>query len=194
MSSDQNKLAFEKVFKKSTNDVKLTANTMISNEYPFCCMKLDTTIIENESIIYPPDKMNYDYLKNLFSVELKSKPLPQKALDEMKKKGIEPKKQPIDLLLFIIIPTENNILIGINCPSEINFSIDDYVERTIEPYGNINNSMNKSCNKENYCLFEFHHDSPFKEAEVVLQNTFNELKRVGLYKDPDDEEIPLYDF
>ena len=177
----------EKIFKKTSNEIKSLGNTMISNGNMFCCTVVDTTFTENETIIYPTDSMNIHFINNMFGKEFAPKQLPQKALDEMKKKGIEQKKQIGEILLFVIIPTEHNIIVGINVPCGINFNMDNYILNTM---GNCNN-VNIVSNSNSYHIItiEGFDNTPFKEADVVMRNTFSELKRMGLYKDEEEETI-----
>jgi hypothetical protein len=187
MATQESNIAIEKVFKKTSNEIKSLANTMISNGNMFCCAVVDNTITESETIIYPTNSMNIHFINNMFSKEFAPKQLPQKALDEMKKKGIEPKKQICDILLFVIIPTEYNIIVGINVPGNITFNIDDYILNTMMNCDNVNIISNS--NSYHIITIEGFNNTPFKEADVIMRNTFIELKRMGLYKDEEEETI-----
>jgi len=187
MTTQESNIAIEKVFKKTSNEIKSLANTMISNGNMFCCTVVDNTITESETIIYPTNSMNIHFINNMFGKEFAPKQLPQKALDEMKKKGIEPKKQICDIILFVIIPTEHNIIVGINVPGNITFNIDDYILNTMMNCDNVNIISNS--NSYNIISIEGFNNTPFKEADVIMRNTFSELKRMGLYKDEEEETI-----
>ena len=186
-ASQEYNMAIEKVFKKTSNEIKSLGNTMISNGNMFCCTVVDTTFTENETIIYPTDSMNIHFINNMFGKEFSPKQLPQKALDEMKKKGIEQKKQIGEILLFVIIPTEHNIIVGINVPYGIKFNMDDYILNTMSNCDNVNIISNS--NSYHIITIEGFDNTPFKEADVVMRNTFSELKRMGLYKDEEEETI-----
>ena len=192
MTTQESNIAIEKVFKKTSNEIKSLANMMISNGNMFCCTVVDTTITESETIVYPTDSMIINFINTMFGKEFTPKPLPQKALEEMKKKGIEQKKQIGEILLFVIIPTEYNIIVGINVPYGIKFNMDDYILNTMGNCDNVNiisNSNSSNSNSYHIITIEGFDNTPFKEADVIMRNTFSELKRMGLYKDDEEEKI-----
>lgn len=179
---------FTKIFSKSAGDVRSMANTMISNGNNFCCVVLDVgvknTIInedgEKEDItVYPTQECAINNIKTMLTKELAFKQLPQKALEEMAKKGLSPKKQPIEILLFIIVPCDVSVVVAVN---NINNMIDmsDFCNHIDGESGDDNMVVKYT-------------DSSLKESDNINRNIFNYLKQVGIYNDTTDEDM-IFDF
>ena len=115
------------------------------------------------------------------------KPLAPQAIENMKKKGITPKLQPSDILIFLIVPSKTGIHIAISVPLiyRDSFSIENFMKEVMscKPY---NITID-----EHYGFVDYIHNSPIKERDVILQSIFNQLKKVGIYLDDtvDDEII-----
>ena len=179
---------FAKVFTKSAGDVRSLANTMISNGNNFCSIILDVgmkdTITNEEGerediTVYPSQDEAICSVNMMLSKDLAIKPLPQKALDEMAKKGLTPKKQPIEILLFIIVPCNDSVVVRVN-------NINDMID------------MNKfaefiECEKINDNIVAQKTDSSLKVADSISRHIFNYLKNVGIYVDNTEDDM-VFDF
>ena len=179
---------FAKVFTKSTSDVRSLANTMISNGNNFCSIILDVgmkdTITNDEGdkediTIYPSQDDAINGVNMMLTKDLAIKQLPQKALDEMAKKGLSPKKQPIEILLFIIVPCNDSVIVKVN---NINDMIDintfaDFIE----------------CNIISDNVVAQKTDSSLKIADSISRQIFNYLKNVGIYVDNTEDDL-VFDF
>ena len=179
---------FAKVFTKSTSDVRSLANTMISNGNNFCSIILDVgmkdTITNDEGdkediTIYPSQDDAINGVNMMLTKDLAIKQLPQKALDEMAKKGLSPKKQPIEILLFIIVPCNDSVIVKVN---NINDMIDintfaDFIE----------------CNIISDNVVAQKTDSSLKIADSISRQIFNYLKNVGIYVDNTEDDLD-FDF
>ena len=179
---------FAKVFTKSAGDVRSLANTMISNGNNFCSIILDVgmkdTITNDEGdkediTIYPSQDDAINGVNMMLTKDLAIKQLPQKALDEMAKKGLSPKKQPIEILLFIIVPCNDSVIVKVN---NINDMIDintfaDFIE------------CNIICDN----IVAQKTDSSLKVADSISRHIFNYLKNVGIYVDNTEDDL-VFDF
>jgi hypothetical protein len=179
---------FTKVFTKSAGDVRSLANTMISNCNNFCSIILDVGVKDNitndegereDITIYPSQDEAICSVNMMLSKDLAIKPLPQKALDEMAKKGLTPKKQPIEILLFIIVPCYDSVIVRVN-------NINDMID------------MNKfaefiECNIISDNVVAQKTDSSLKVADSISRQIFNYLKNVGIYVDNTEDDL-VFDF
>lgn len=132
-----------------------------------------------------------DWLKKLFSKDLKYKPLNSAALENLKKKGIKPSLQPIEIILIIIIASNDSVVVGVSFPADVSVNIKDFT----------NNAMER-CTKNdiwcdvngNYLCATYKCEFPFKDRDAVSRAFFKQLQEDKIYvKDnDDDEEIPNY--
>ena len=192
-------LAFEKRFKTASVEIKSRIQKAITDGALFCCMNMNICIEVNDTSLEAEsgDKLtlyaNKDYvdnwLRNLLSEELKTKELNPKALEQMRLKGIQPKKQPHNILLIIIVPSAKNIHIGISEPVGFDekFNIFKFVREALTP-------IKKSYHMNSFATFtfvEYPTDSEVKEIDNTLTLCFNQLKADGIYvvEESDDEYV-----
>jgi hypothetical protein len=192
-------LAFEKRFKTASAEIKSRIQKAITDGAVFCCMNMNICIEVNDTSpeAESGDKLtlyaNKDYvdnwLRNLILEELKTKELNPKALEQMRLKGIQPKKQPHDILLIIIVPSAKNIHIGISEPVGFDekFNIFKFVREALTP-------IKKSYHMNSFATFTFVDyptDSEVKEIDNTLTLCFNQLKADGIYivEESDDEYV-----
>jgi len=192
-------LAFEKRFKSASAEIKSRIQKAITDGAVFCCMNMNICIEVNDTSpeAESGDKLtlyaNKDYvdnwIRNLLLEELKPKELNPKALEQMRLKGIQPKKQPHDILLIIIVPSAKNIHIGISEPVGFDekFNIFKFVREALTP-------IKKSYHMNSFATFTFVDyptDSEVKEIDNALTLCFNQLKADGIYvvEESDDEYV-----
>lgn len=169
-----------KLLKNASQKVKEFANMMIKNGNEFTCMICDLTLPDGS---YLDNDIIKKWLENLYINELKYKELPAKALENMRKKGIEPKKQPIENILIVITSNIDSIYVGISVPDKYKHFEDIFFKDLPVYYGITENAV----------ISIFNSESPLKERDNVLQNMFNNIKKCGLYLEEDeDEEIINY--
>lgn len=174
--------SFTKVFKTTTQKFKEYCNIMIKNDSPFSVYNTEISTNQNDELIYPTNDELTEYLSTVYQKDFKVKQLPEKALENMRKKGITPKKQPAELILIFISANTTNVHYSISIPHSFNDKIDDY-ERfmgdlsftkvdgdTTVLYGN------KVC--------EF----PIKEKDAVQSMFFESLKEFGIYEDDESDD------
>ena len=194
-------LAFEKRFKTASVEIKSRIQKAITDGALFCCMNMNICIEVNDTSpeAESGDKLtlyaNKDYvdnwIRNLLLEELKTKELNPKALEQMRLKGIQPKKQPHDILLIIIIPSAKNIHIGISEPvgfsDKFNFNIFKFVREALTP---IKKSYHMN-SFETFTFVDYPTDSEVKEIDNTLTLCFNQLKADGIYvvEESDDEYV-----
>lgn len=179
-------IIFSKSLKTIPKDFKATANQMISNSCDFSCQCVTISFTREDEIIYPSSDNVSEWMKNFMEVELKPKPLNAKALEEMAKKGIKPRKQITDIILVCITPSNTHIHIGVSIPSNMNIDVKDFIDDAISNY-NYNFSKN-----DNFGYANITHSESFKERDNVLRCFFNELKKRKIYVDEDEEEVLNY--
>lgn len=184
-------MSFDKVFKKNANDVKSMASTMISNGNQFCALVLDpsTTISSagEESTVYPTNSQVQEFLQNLMTKELAYKPLPERAIEEMKRKGQEPKKQPSEIMLCIIVPSETDVYLLVHNP----FSHIDSDQFIKSVFTNTENSQVPDLVPDTKYIVTLKHDTPFKYSDEILRNVFATLKKFGVYKEESEDDEPM---
>jgi hypothetical protein len=75
-------------------------------------------------------------MKNFIQNETKTKPLNPKALEEMAKKGVKPKKGISEIILVGIIPSVDTIHIGVLIPESFHSitSVKDFVSHALSEY------------------------------------------------------------
>ena len=173
-------MSFDKVTKTVGQKFTEYTNTMIKNGNQFSIECYDISITENEETVYMDSVGINEYLHQLFNQTLKYKQLPERALENMRKKGIEPKKQPIELLLIFITIDKNNIYFGVSVPDTMDINVDSLMEgleytqeegyKTTQLYGSMD------------CEF------PLKDRDVVKTNFFNKIKSFGLYQEEEEDD------
>lgn len=194
-----NTAAFDKRFKTASAEIKSCIQKAITDGAPFRCMNMNICIEvpdtspEAESgdrlTVYAGKDYVDNWLRNLLLEELKTKELNSKALEQMRLKGIQPKKQPHDILLIIIVPSAKNIHIGISEPVGFDekFNIFKFVREALTP-------IKKSYHMNSFATFTFVDyptDSEVKEIDNTLTLCFNQLKHDGIYvvEESDDEYV-----
>ena len=134
-----------------------------------------------------------NWLNNLFNEELKTKPLNPMALEQMAKKGIQPKKQPREIFLIIIVPSHKRVHIGVSVPDGMNINIDEFIKNSFQNDINYSSGMgfevkyniNKIDEKLVYIDYEI--DSEVKEIDNALAMFFKQLKKDGIYVDEESD-------
>jgi hypothetical protein len=147
----------------------------------------------DELTVYADKDYVDNWIRKLLTEELRTKELNPKALEQMRLKGIQPKKQPHDILLIIIVPSAKTIHIGISEPlgfdAQCNFNIFKFVREALEP-------IKKAYHMNSFATFtfvEYPTDSEVKEIDNALTLCFNQLKRDGIYVvDESDDEYVNY--
>ena len=188
-----------KQFKKAHQEVKASCQQMITNNNNFCCTTADITYqidVKNEEdggmekmTMYPTSDDINKWMEELFEVELKYKEPNPRALEEMKKKGVLPKKQPREIFLLVVIPTISSINIGVSLPTnnDINIDISKFITNAL--YGFDVNIEFK--NGVGYCICP--HLSPMKGRDEIMLLLFNQLKKDKIYiEDVEDDECPIH--
>jgi hypothetical protein len=186
-------MSFEQTFSKSSKaaiaDFKATAQVMISNGSTFSVQCLDISALADDSTIYPNHNDLSSWTQNLIINEVKSKQLPQKALEEMARKGLSPKKQISELILASITPSMTHIHVGVSIPSHMADMLDakDFVISALEVY--LHDDIKIIDNK---AFVDIVHSEPLKERDNVLRCFFAELKKRKIYvEEEDDDDMPM---
>ena len=203
-SSKENEIAFDKQFKKASQTIKSRIQTMITEGSVFCCMntniyiEINDTSPEAESgdklTLYSEKEKLSKWFHNLFLEELKNKVLNPIALEQMKLKGIEPKKQPRDIILIIVVPSDKRVHIGISIPDieeYNNFNLKEFISNALKPIDEYNiyfEDSDKLNNKNNLAFIEYKTDSEVKEIDNTITMFFNQLKKDSIYKDEESDD------
>jgi hypothetical protein len=184
-------MSFEQTFNKSCKttiaEFKATAQQMISNGSTFSVQCLDISAIADDSTVYPQYKDLSNWTQNLMINETKSKPLPPKALEEMARKGLKPKKEISEIILVSITPSTTHIHVGVSVPdgllSPVEFTTTALEQYLYDPMIVIGNKV----------FVDIMHAEPLKERDSILRCFFAELKRRKIYVDQEDDDGP-FDF
>lgn len=146
-----------------------------------------TKVIEDFTV-YPLALDITEWLRQTIKNITEIKTLNPRAIENMKKQGIIPKKQAGELLLFLIIPSKTEIHIGIYVPPfyQDGFSIEYFIKNALKDieYNIIYDG--------NYGFVNYKNDSPLKEKDNVLRKIFEQLKKVKIYIDTMIDEEILY--
>ena len=203
-SSAENSISFDKQFKKASQTIKSRIQTMITEGSTFCCMNTNIFIEINDTspdaesgdklTLYSEKEKLSKWFHNLFLEELKNKVLNPMALEQMRLKGIEPKKQPRDIILIIVVPSDKRVHIGISIPDVEeynNFNLKEFISNALKPINSYNMYFDDSdkINNENKLAFvEYSTDSEVKEIDNTITMFFNQLKKDSIYKDDESDD------
>ena len=177
---------FSKSLKSIPQDFKATCNQMITNGCQFSCQCVTISTIKDDETIFPNSDDVSKWMKNFMETELKPKPLNQKALEEMAKKGIQPKKQITDIILVCIVPSNTHIHVGVSVPTSSDINVEDFVKNSVQKY------ESEIETNGNFAYVSIQHDESLKERDNVLRCFFDELKKRKIYVEEEEEEIVNY--
>ena len=180
-------MTFDKVFKAAVQNIKSTASRMIKEEMNFSCQVVDIQTIQDDYTIYPNYEEVQTWLNTLFSTELKSKPLTTQAIESMRLKGITPSKQISDILLLIIVASENHVHIGINFPETFQLERIEFLTSFLK------NRIYHITEFDKFLIVNYKHDSPLKDKYDIQREIFIQLKNRNIYIDTSEDEV-IYDF
>ena len=185
-------MSFETTFSKSikgiTQEFKATAQQMISNGCNFSCQCLNISATNGEETVYPESVDVTAWMKTFMQNETKTKQLNPKALEEMAKKGVKPKKSISEIILVAIVPSVDTIHIGILMPESFHdiTSVQDFVSNALCEY------QYKSEYVDSYAFVDIIHPDSLKERDTVLRFFFSELKRLKIYVEDEEDELVKY--
>jgi len=188
-------MSFETIFAKSikttTQEYKSFAQLMISNGCDFSCQCLNIHATSCDETIYPDAHYLDKWLFNFFINDIKPKPINPRALEEMAKKGIKPKKQITELYLTTVVASNTHIHVAFYVPENLMSVVSpaDFIKSALTQYKFDIKTHN------NYAFCSFSHPETLKEKEIVLQCLFNEFKKQKIYvvnEHDDDDEIINY--
>ena len=182
-------MSFAKIFKTASQNVKTTASRMIKEDSNFCCQMADLKISNGDSMAYPTNVEVDEWFNKLFSKDLKPKPLNEKALAAMAKKGIVPKKQPGEILLIVVAGSETHVHVGASVPEDMDLDIKEFVSSFLP-------NKSELVTVDNYVVASYKHMFPFKEIDNLQRLVFEELKKKNIYVEDEyssDDEM-VYDF
>lgn len=180
-------MSFEKKFKTSIQNVKTTASKAIKFGYPFSCQMVDICINDGDNISYPNSDAMTNFMCKLFTKDLKYKKLNEKALANMAKRGITPKKQPCEILLFIVAGSETHVHVGISVPDGIEFNLNNFIEEITEE-NVFNVDLSQTIGNEIFVI-KYKHESTLKEKDDIQRKIFNELKNLNIYIEEVEDDI-----
>ena len=198
-------MSFAKEFKKGSGTIKSGALSMISNGSPFYCNSINIstrkrehnpdTGEEEDRMVFPSNEDLSGWLTNLFLKDLAYKPLPQKALDSMKAKGITPKKQPSQVLNILVTASDTANLVLVHCPKEHDFGesfvLRIFVEKALEGLNFTSDEKEIDTANQVFVTLDYTgtEKSSFKELDQLTRRFFTQLKADGIYEDePESDE------
>jgi hypothetical protein len=191
-SPSNNPALFGKAFKTAVQNVKNLASSMIKEDCTFCCQIADVQTLHKEETIFPSNTLVDEWLHTLFTKELKPKPIPEKALKAMAAKGNKPKKQPSDIMMVVIMGSETHVHLAVAIPQPMTeqFSLSNQTFVTsIIPKDNDKHDLQP---RDNYIVFSYPHEYPFKEKDQLLHKVYDELKIRKIYVPDEEEDEEVY--
>ena len=167
-------------------DFKTTAQTMVSNGLSFSVQCLNIQTIADDMTVYPEASELTNWMQTFLTEKVKSKPLNPKALAEMAKKGIVPKKQIEEIILVAIIPSTTHIHVGVYVPDTIKLNPSEFMTNALTSYSHVPTTIG------NYAFTNIEHSESLKERDTVLRYFFSELKKLNIYVEEEDDEPVNY--
>jgi hypothetical protein len=181
-------MSIEKELQSASRKAKSTVLTMISNDIDVCCQTIDDISISvNNEPVYPTRDEIIEWFNNLFQKEFALKILPPKAIEAMLKKGIVMKKQPAEIMNFIVATSEYHVIIGIMLPLNCDYKMDNLIDGFMDEikYERIDNI--------NYTIISYQSDSPIKEKDNCQRRIFTLLFKIGILKEEEEEQVYTFD-
>jgi hypothetical protein len=182
-------MSFTKSLQSASRKAKSTASTMIGNNLDFCCQITDDiSISQNDDTIYPKSAEIVEWFDKLFTKEFKLKVLPAKALENMKKRGIPIKKQPAEIMNFVISTSEYHVHVGVMLPQDSEYKANELF------VGFIDQSSDdlEQLDRETYSVVTYRAESPLKEKDNVRRRIFEYLRKIGVSTVEDDSDDEIY--
>jgi hypothetical protein len=141
--------------------------------------------ITEDCTVYPESSDIQDWMVDCVKQITEYKPLNAQALENMKKKGVVPKKQPGEILIVLVIPSRTHIHVAVYIPPMYRdgFCIENFVS------GAMKDTVYSIVVDNEYGFINYPHESPLKERDNVLRKFFAQLKVIGIYKDIEEEEV-----
>lgn len=175
-------MSLEKIMKSASLKVKENASNMIKNGNNFSCTLVELEYTENDETKYLTISEIEQWMIKLYTKELAYKPYSEKALENMKEKGVTPKKQPGEIVMYTITSTSDAVIIGLYIPPNV-FPFEDLL-LTWFPY---------YYSKEDFVFSIIESSSPFKDRDLYLRKAFDSLKEAGIYKyDEEESDDEMY--
>ena len=186
-----------KQYKKASQEVKASIQQMITNNNNFCCTTADIFYqidVKNEEdgtneklTVYPSSDECNKWMEELFEVELKYKELNAQAVESMKKKGVQPKKQCREIMLLIVIPSKTCVNIGISLPENNNMGVNitTFINSALSNY-DVSIEI-----KNNVAYCSCIHESPMKGRDECMLMLFNQLKKDKIYIEEIEDDAPV---
>jgi len=186
-------MSFKKPFKIATQNVKTTAQQAIKNGMSFSCQLANICATSGENIVYPESSNVRDWMVSLFTKNLKPKKIPEKALAAMKARGIEPKKNPSEVLLIaVVVGSNTHVHVGISVPSDN----DNHQSLNVDPSEFARSFMGErkyeETQDENYLIIQYDAEFPFKEKDTIHRLIFDELRKRGILTDEQDSDDEVF--
>ena len=155
------------------------AGTMIGNGCNFAFQSLSLEDVTSDQ----KSQINDFMLNETFKKILRYKKLPPQAIENMKKKGIEPKKQPVEIILFIVIATNDDLIVNTFIPSEYNSMSSHFVPHDFDAVHEFDYGK----------LYQYtvECEIPFKHVDEVRREIYEQLHEQGFIQDEesDDEDM-----
>ena len=184
-------MSFKKLFKTASQNVKTTGSRMIKDGMTFSCQIADIRTTDGDDTIYPDSSSVNTWLAELFCKDLKSKPLNEKALAAMLKKGITPQKQVLEILLIVIVASETHVHLGLSVPQDMDI---DKLELAKSFVKSSDEKKYDYADYEDYTILSYENDSPLKEKDELQRQVFAQLKEQGIYVEEEEEDDEIYEF
>ena len=183
------KNVFEKVMSNSAQNIRILATRAIKNNKNYSCQLADIKTVQEDNIVYPSSEQLESWIQSIFDKDLKSRVYSQQALDNMKKKGISPGKDPLDILLIIVTSSDTDVYLTISVPKTIELDVSKFISNLNKKNHNFDVERTELYHKVKFSVL-----FPFKEKDDLYQNIFIELEKLDFYHpEPDDDMCYTFD-
>ena len=152
---------------KASQYIVERSKLMIKNNADFVCVSVDLSFSEADELVDPDPETILNWFNKLFTVDLANKPLNQKAIEAMQKKGIQPGKQPGDLQLKVVIVNSTNAV-------HIAFQGNSDLIKTCS--AGINSEV--SVDQTDFKVYSCPSEQAFKDRDVYMTLIFQDIKKI----------------
>jgi hypothetical protein len=197
-------MSFTSEFKSAAGSVKSQSQKNIGGGYSFFCTTVSISRKENiinpeteereDRMIFPLDADLRTWLTELHSPsgDLAFKELSPQALKNMELKGIKPKKQPCQIMNILVTMTDESNIVLVHFPTDMKntLNIETFLKDTLD---GLTYDLQKFeiSNATDYLLtfkYENTEKTSFKESAILERLFFQQLRKVGLMKEDDEED------
>ena len=180
---------FKDALRIAAINAKSAVNSAIGNKYLFSCQLVNISQTVQECIFYADTEELTSWIELVFGTTLNPVYSAQ-ALANMKQIPPNPRD---NILIIIVTSSDTDVFVGVSVPKSLDSKINTstFLDKISNPHKYETKTIKDS--KGSFEIIRFAHSEAFKERDAVLRNCFNELKRLNIYVEEEEDDI-IYDF